>query len=53
MNQCIKSGPRALQEAMEKSIKEKPLSERMEEPKENGPSLDSLIPDRTPPKRPK
>jgi hypothetical protein len=53
MNQRPERNPRALQEAIEKFIQEKSISERMEEPGKNGPSLDSLISDRTPPERPR
>jgi hypothetical protein len=53
INQRPERNPKALQEAIEKSTKEKSISQRIEEPREDGPSLDSPIPDRTPPKRPK
>ncbi len=52
MNQSPDRNPKGLQEAIDKATKEKPISKRMEEPSDNGPSLDSLIPDKTPPKPP-
>src|SRR3984885_688230 len=39
-DQPIKEKPRALEEATEKSIREKPMSERIKEPGQNGPGLD-------------
>jgi len=39
----------ALQEALDKLTKEKPISRWVEEPGQGGPSLDSLVPDKTPP----
>jgi hypothetical protein len=50
MNQSPERNPMALQEALDKSTRKKPLSERMKEPGENGPPLDGLFPDKTPPK---
>jgi hypothetical protein len=47
MNQSPDRNPKALQEAIDKSTTEKPLSTRMEERGKNGPSLDSLIRDET------
>ena len=44
---------RKIAEKMMELIGEKNLPEEMEEPGKNGPPLDSLIPDRNPPKRPK
>jgi hypothetical protein len=52
MIQRPERNPRALQEAIEKVIQKKSMSERMEEPRQNGPSPDSLISCRTPPERP-
>jgi hypothetical protein len=43
MTNQSKRNPRALEEATEKSIREKPMSERIKEPGQNGPGLDDLI----------
>ena len=53
MNQRPQRNPRAMQEAMEKAIKETYSPEKVEEEEKQDSSLYSLIPDRTPPKRPK
>jgi len=53
MNQRPERNPRAMQEAMERAIKEKYSPEKVEEEEKQNSSLYSLISDRTPPKRPK
>jgi hypothetical protein len=51
MNQSPERNPRDFEQAIAKFLKEKPLSERIDEPGKDGPSLPSQIPDR--PTRPK
>lgn len=43
MNEHTERNPSAFQDAINKSIEERPLSERIKEPGKNGPSLDSEI----------